>query len=120
MTLGIKQTDDPERQARRSEALKERSSEGTAMKRVTLIAGFASAAALTAAAWSAPAAATMCGSSACAVVHNRMPYRPVVNQQNNPSQTSPSGVPEPGVLPLLAFGLGGVGLLAFRRKRVKA
>jgi len=88
------------------------------MNRVTLIAGYATVAALTAAAWSAPAAATMCGTSACAVVHNRLPYRPVVSQQNNhPSQTSPSGVPEPGVLPLLAFGLGGVVLLAVRRRR---
>jgi hypothetical protein len=91
------------------------------MNRVTVIAGLASVAALTATGWSAPAAATMCGTSACAVVHNRMPYRPVANQQNNhPSQASPSGVPEPGVLPLLAFGLGGVGFLALRRTRALA
>ncbi len=90
------------------------------MKRVTVIAGLASVAALASVAWSVPAAATMCGTSACAVVHNRMPYRPVINQDTHPSQTTPSGVPEPGVLPLLAFGLGGVGLIAFRRRRARA
>ena len=91
------------------------------MKRITLIAGLASVAALTSVAWSVPASATMCGRSACAVVHNRWPGRPVVNTQtSHPSQTSPSGVPEPGVLPLLALGLAGVGFVALRRKRAQA
>jgi hypothetical protein len=89
----------------------------TTMKRITLIAGLASVAALTSVAWSVPASATMCGSSACAVVHNRLPGRSLVKTQT--SQTSPSGVPEPGVLPLLAFALGGVGFVALRRKRAR-
>jgi len=101
------------------------------MKRITQIAGMASVATVAAVLWSVPAAAnSMCGSSACAVVHNRWPGRPVsINhvQNNNPStdnpsadSPSPTGVPEPGMLPLLALGLGGVGFLAFRRKRAQA
>ena len=90
------------------------------MKRISLIAGMASVATVAAVMWSVPAEASMCGSSACAVVHNRWPGRPVAEQQNSrPSQTTPSGVPEPGVIPLLALGLGGVGFLALRRKRAQ-
>jgi len=91
------------------------------MKRFTRIAGLIAVATVASAVWSLPASATMCGSSACAVVHNRWPGRPVVNlQPTQPSQTSPSGVPEPGLLPLLALGLGGVGFMALRRKRLQA
>lgn len=99
---------------------KERSLEGSAMKKITMIAGMASVATVAAIVWSVPASASMCGSSACAVVHNRWPGRPVADQQNSrPSQTTPSGVPEPGMIPLLALGLGGVGFLALRRKRAQ-
>jgi hypothetical protein len=90
------------------------------MKRITLIASLASVAALTSVAWSVPASAAMCGSSACAVVHNRVVSRPNIAQTPRLNQTSPSGVPEPGVLPLLAFALGGVGFIALRRKRAQA
>ncbi|MBS0377875.1 MAG: PEP-CTERM sorting domain-containing protein [Proteobacteria bacterium] len=92
------------------------------MKKTILIAGLASAAAAASLMWSAPvSASTMCGSSACAVVHDRWPGRPVVNATSSrPSTTSPSGVPEPGMLPLLALGLGGVAFVAFRRKRAQA
>lgn len=93
------------------------------MKRITQIAGMASVASVAAVLWSMPAAAnSMCGSSACAVVHNRWPGRPVsINIQNpRPSADTPAGVPEPGITPLLALGLGGVGFLAFRRKRAQA
>jgi hypothetical protein len=92
------------------------------MKKITMIAGMASVATVAAVMWSVPASAgAMCGSSACAVVHNRWPGRPIADQQNSrPSQTSTaSGVPEPGMIPLLALGLGGVGFLALRRKRAQ-
>ena len=93
------------------------------MKRITLIAGMASVATVAAVMWSVPASALTCGSSACAVVHNRWPGRPVANvKPSQPTATDPSsprGVPEPGVLPLLALGLGGVGFLALRRKRAQ-
>ena len=92
------------------------------MKRLTLIAGMASVATVAAVMWSVPASALTCGSSACAVVHNRWPGRPVANirpSQPGASDPSATGVPEPGVLPLLALGLGGVGFLALRRKRAQ-
>jgi hypothetical protein len=89
------------------------------MKRITRIAGLASIATVAAATWSVPAAALTCGSSACAEVHNRWPGRPVADTTPRLNQTSTAAVPEPGVLPLLALGLGGVGFLAFRRKRAQ-
>ena len=98
---------------------KEGSLEGFAMKRITLLAGMASVATVAAVMWSMPASAgAMCGSSACAEVHNRWPGRPVANVQQ-PRQTPPTSVPEPGVLPMLALGLGGVGFLALRRRRAQ-
>jgi hypothetical protein len=65
------------------------------------------------------AASAMCGSSACAEVHNRWPGRPVAQNIQQPRQTMPTSVPEPGVLPMLALGLGGVGFLALRRRRAQ-
>ena len=92
------------------------------MKRVTKIVGMASVAAAAAVMWSMPAAAlTTCGSSACAEVHDRWPGRPTNNLIRNTNTTpNATGVPEPGVLPLLAVGLGGVGFLALRRRRANA
>ncbi|MBS0581191.1 MAG: PEP-CTERM sorting domain-containing protein [Proteobacteria bacterium] len=89
------------------------------MKRITKIAGLASIVAATGVMWSVPASALSCGSSACAQVHDRWPGRPTSNIV--PRATTPtSAVPEPGILPLLAVGLGGVGFLALRRKRANA
>jgi hypothetical protein len=91
------------------------------MKRIIKIAGAASMVAATAVLWSVPAAALSCGSSACAQVHDRWPGRPLTSINRNTNATTPAtGVPEPGVLPLLALGLGGVGFLALRRKRLNA
>lgn len=91
------------------------------MKRITKIAGMASVAAAAAVMWSLPAAAfSKCGSSACAEVHDRWPGRPTTNLNRNTQDTPGArGVAEPGILPLLAVGLGGVGFLALRRRRAK-
>ncbi len=90
------------------------------MKRITKIAGLASIATVSAVMWSVPAAALSCGSSACAQVHDRWPGRPTTNTTHATTTTNATGVPEPGILPLLAVGLGGVGFLALRRKRANA
>ena len=92
------------------------------MKTITKIAGMASIAAAAAVMWSVPVSAMpRCGSSACAEVHDRWPGRPSTNINRNTQDTpgTARGVPEPGLLPLLAVGLGGVGFLALRRKRAK-
>jgi hypothetical protein len=95
------------------------------MKRITKIAGMAIIAAAAAVMWSLPAAAlSTCGSSACAEVHDRWPGRPTTNvirsnAHDADGDTDSTGVPEPGILPLLAVGLGGVGFLALRRRRAK-
>jgi hypothetical protein len=52
-------------------------------------------------------------------VHDRWPGRPTTNL-NRDTQDTPGtarGVPEPGILPLLAVSLGGVGFLALRRRK---
>ncbi len=91
------------------------------MKRISMIAALASVAAIATVSFSAPVMAEeMCGTSVCAVVHNRVVTRPVANNQSShPSQTTATGVPEPGMIPLLALGLGGVGFLALRRRRAQ-
>src|ERR1700681_1073017 len=100
---------------------KDRSLEGSAMKKLSLIAGIASLATL-AAVWSLPAAAAQsCGTSACAhQAHNKWPGRAGVNQTNKSDDTDPNStedpastsLPEPAPLALFALGFGGLGLYA--------
>src|ERR1700730_65354 len=108
---------------------KDRSLEGNAMKKISLIAGMASLG-VWAAVWSLPAAAAQsCATSACVhQAHDKWPGRDHQSNTNdndagdtNAASSDPTSVPEPGTLALLARGLGAWALYtAPRRKRVKA
>jgi hypothetical protein len=87
------------------------------MKKVSLIT-IASAAAAAAVLWSMPAAADV-----DRVPHDMKPFfgQDALYNSNTGSDPSPTtGVPEPGMLVLLALGLGSLGFVTLRRKRVRA
>ena len=88
------------------------------MKKLSLIAGVTALAAVAGILWSVPAAADMCGMAPCArAAHDKWPSERAKSEDSDAMAT---GVPEPGTLALLALGLGGLGVSALRRRRVKA
>ena len=91
------------------------------MKKLTLIAGLTSLAAVAAVLWSVPVAAQ--SGTALHVAHDRVPVGDRENDNHGKSagkgkatDGDETPVPEPGTLALLALGLGGLGLTRRRRK----
>jgi hypothetical protein len=87
---------------------------GFAMKKISLITALASVAAA-AVLFSTPAAAEV-----ERVQHDLKPYFGEDRMVNSDTPSTPTmGVPEPGTVALLVLGLGSLGFVALRRRRVQ-
>jgi hypothetical protein len=88
------------------------------MKKMKLIAGIVSVAAVGTVLWSMPAIAETGDSGREA--RDKWPGADNYAPRETSTASTATGLPEPGTLALLALGLGGLGGAALRRRRAKA